>query len=63
MLGKSTGSSRAKMTGMFIKVMKAVSIPKELLTFKKMANNPVRLSKHTTDLRSAWRSVSTGFLE
>lgn len=30
MLGKRTGSSRAKMTGMFTKVMNAVSIPKEL---------------------------------
>lgn len=30
MLGKRTGSSRAKMTGLFTKFMNAVSIPKEL---------------------------------
>lgn len=30
MLGKRTGSSRAEMTGMFTKVMNAVSIPKQL---------------------------------
>ena len=30
MLGKRTGSSRVEMTGMFTKVVSAVSVPKEL---------------------------------
>lgn len=36
MLGERTGSSRAKMTGMFTKVTNAVSIPKELWLLKRL---------------------------